>query len=132
MRKSVTYLAAGMIVVAAGVSAALFIAFRKPALPVDAILAAYEEETQYGGLTIHYPLDETRFPPEIVPPRFRWTDSRDDSDAWLIMIEFRDGSASPTAKAALGRPEGNNRLFRFRQIRRGRWGMHGSGGLGAF
>ncbi|MBL7043754.1 MAG: tetratricopeptide repeat protein [Pirellulaceae bacterium] len=92
MRKSVGYLSAGIIIVAVGVSGALFIAFRKPDLRVDTILAAYKENTQYGSLTIHYPFDQTLFPPEIVPPNFRWEDSRSDSDAWLVTIEFGNAS----------------------------------------
>ncbi|GAG10586.1 unnamed protein product, partial [marine sediment metagenome] len=44
-----------------------------------------------GALTIHYPLDETLFPPEIVAPTFRWTDGNKDSDIWLVTIEFPDG-----------------------------------------
>jgi len=40
-------------------------------------------------LTINYPLDETLFPPEIVPPTFRWNDNS-GSDTWLVNIDFQD------------------------------------------
>jgi len=54
------------------------------------ILAGYQEGTEYSGLTIHYPLHETMFPPEIVPPTFRWQDSDATCDTWLIAIDFAD------------------------------------------
>ncbi len=38
-------------------------------------------------LTILYPFDGTIFPPEIVPPAFRWSD-RSASDHWRIVFEF--------------------------------------------
>ncbi len=57
---------------------------------VDEILAGYRVDGDYGGLTIAYPLDETLFPPEIVPPTFRWEDGAAESDTWLVTIEFAD------------------------------------------
>ncbi|NIM99033.1 MAG: hypothetical protein GTO24_13410, partial [candidate division Zixibacteria bacterium] len=45
---------------------------------------------QYNSLTIRYPLNETLFPPEIVPPTFHWEDADSTSDTWLISIEFLD------------------------------------------
>jgi len=47
-------------------------------------------QLEYSGLTIHYPLDETLFPPEIIAPTFRWKDDSEGSDTWLIKIEFQD------------------------------------------
>ena len=91
--KSSALLALGIVVVAAGFSGALWMAFRAPALQIDRILATYDENRQYGGLEIGYPLDETLFPPEIVAPTFLWEDSRGDSDAWLVTIKFQDGGA---------------------------------------
>jgi len=90
-RKSLTYLALGIVVAAAGGLATVLIALRQPAVPVDKILAAYEPDNEYGGLAIAYPLDETLFPPEIVAPTFRWEDRQGDSDTWLLVIEFQDG-----------------------------------------
>lgn len=63
---------------------------RQPADPADNIHIPYEGETQPGGLTIRYPLDETLFPPEIAPPTFRWEDARHDVDGWLVTFEFQD------------------------------------------
>ena len=62
----------------------------EPGVGIDDILAGYQEDAEYGGLTIDYPLDETLFPPEIVPPTFRWEDGNAASDTWLVTIEFPD------------------------------------------
>ena len=90
MRKSVTYLVWGL--TAAAVVAVAVCLLVLPMLRADpeGILAAYQDNGQYGNLTIDYPLDETLFPPEIVPPTFRWTDDNAWSDMWLITIEFPD------------------------------------------
>jgi tetratricopeptide (TPR) repeat protein len=58
------------------------------------ILAGYREDAGYGGLTIRYPLDETLFPPEIVPPTFHWEDGNSRSDTWLVSVKFEDGGES--------------------------------------
>jgi tetratricopeptide (TPR) repeat protein len=54
------------------------------------ILAGYQEGAEHGGLTIHYPFHETVFPPEIIPPTFRWQDDNSTCDTWLITIAFAD------------------------------------------
>lgn len=41
-----------------------------------------------GDLTIIYPLDGTLFPPELVPPTFRWEDKTSGVDSWVIRIAF--------------------------------------------
>jgi tetratricopeptide (TPR) repeat protein len=56
------------------------------------ILAAYAERGSVGGLAIHYPLDGTLFPPEIVAPTFLWEDSHRECNLWLVAIDFLDGS----------------------------------------
>jgi len=61
---------------------------------VDDILAAYQERAEYSTITIDYPLDETLFPPEMIPPKFRWNDGAPASRAWLVRIGFRDENAS--------------------------------------
>jgi tetratricopeptide (TPR) repeat protein len=90
VRKSVIYLVAGIGTVAIAVVVVTLIILHKPSVSVEDILTAYQEQTQYGGLTIHYPLNETLFPPEIVPPKFHWEDSKTGSDTWLITIKFQD------------------------------------------
>ncbi len=89
-RVSTAWLALGIVAVAAGLVGAWLIAFWAPAVRVDRILASNQGETQHGRLTIRYPLDETLFPPEIAPPTFRWEDSRDDVDGWLVTFRFQD------------------------------------------
>ena len=41
-------------------------------------------------MTIRYPLNETLFPPEIIPPTFHWEDANSTSDTWLLTIKFQD------------------------------------------
>lgn len=62
---------------------------RSPVDP-DRVLAAYSDAQAYGGLTVLYPQDETLFPPEIVPPTFRWRDEQRQADAWLVLFTFPD------------------------------------------
>jgi len=90
LRKSVIY-----IVLVVGIAAVIGVAVKLifsyiDNIHINNILAAYQEEADYSGLTILYPLDETLFPPEIVPPTFRWKDDRPESDIWLVTIKFRD------------------------------------------
>lgn len=63
LRKSVIYLVAGISTVAIAVVVVTLIVLRRPRVHVEDILAAYQEEVQYSGLTILYPLNETLFPP---------------------------------------------------------------------
>ncbi|MBN2576377.1 MAG: tetratricopeptide repeat protein [Deltaproteobacteria bacterium] len=39
-------------------------------------------------LTITYPFDNAVFPPEIVAPRFRWTDPQSTAHEWLVTVRF--------------------------------------------
>jgi len=87
--KSVPYLVIGLSVIAV-IAGIVLIAVYKPGISVENILAVYQDDGQYGGLSILYPLNETLFPPEIVPPVFRWKDDNSESDTWLVTIKFRD------------------------------------------
>lgn len=58
---------------------------------IDDVLDGYRKGAAYGRLVIEYPLDETVFPPEIVPPRFRWNDDSCGCDEWVITLRFSDG-----------------------------------------
>ena len=91
MRKRLAYLIPVAAAAAGAVAIGLYL-FLRPAVEIDQILAAYREDGPYGRLTITCPLDETLFPPEIVPPTFRWDDGRQGSNAWLVMIDFQDGA----------------------------------------
>ncbi|MBA7634144.1 Tol-Pal system protein TolB [subsurface metagenome] len=90
MRKSVIYLVAGISTVTIAVVVVTLITLRKPRVRAEDILAAYQDQAEYSGLTILEPLNETLFPPEIVPPTFRWKDDKSESDTWLITIKFQD------------------------------------------
>ena len=93
MSKSFIYRILGLIVVAAGVLAALLIVFHEPRLKVDAVLGAYDKGSRGGELTIAYPLSGTLFPPEIASPTFRWKDDNAKSDAWVVAVQFQDGES---------------------------------------
>ena len=112
MRKPLAYAILGVVIAAAGSLVIWLVAFREsppridevpavrePALRIDEVLAVYEENREYGGLTIEYPLDQTLFPPEIPAPTFRWQDDGTGSDTWLVSIRFHDG-AEPTSYLA--------------------------------
>jgi tetratricopeptide (TPR) repeat protein len=90
MRRPTAYVFLAIAAGTAMISAGVFFAYRYATPLSDRILAGYEEGKPYGGLTLNYPADGTLFPPEIVPPTFRWEDSRDDSDTWLVTIKFQD------------------------------------------
>ncbi len=91
MRKPAVYLIMGISIVA--VVVVILIALYVPGPRIENILALYRDDAQYTGLTIRYPLNETLFPPEIVPPTFHWEDANSTSDTWLITIEFQDGES---------------------------------------
>ncbi len=63
-----------------------------PEVRIGDILSEWQESAPLQGLTVDYPLDGTLFPPEIVPPTFRWTDGMAESDTWLVTIDFHDGA----------------------------------------
>ena len=80
----------GMLVaiVTAGLLVFCYISAREP----EDLLALYHDGAEYDNLLIHYPLDGTLFPPEIVPPIFRWEDDNPRSNMWLISFEFQDNN----------------------------------------
>jgi tetratricopeptide (TPR) repeat protein len=88
MRKPVVYLIIGVGI--AAVVAVLLITLYLPGPKIEDILALYRDNTEYNSLAIYYPLDETIFPPEIVPPTFHWEDSNSKSDRWILTIKFQD------------------------------------------
>jgi len=90
MRKPLVYRVSGIAVVVVVVLGALVIALGRHVDWVGNPLDDYVDGSQYGGLTISYPLDETLFPPEVAAPTVRWRDSHADSDIWLVTIKFAD------------------------------------------
>jgi tetratricopeptide (TPR) repeat protein len=88
MRKPAVYLVMGISIVA--VVVVVLIVLYLPGPRIENILALYKHDAHYNSLTIRYPLNETLFPLEIVPPAFHWEDANSTSDTWLITIKFRD------------------------------------------
>lgn len=78
-----------MLLLALGVGAILL--SRPPAIRIERILAAYREDAKPGGVTIQYPLNGTLFPPEIIPPTFRWESRHPEVNLWLATTDFSDG-----------------------------------------
>jgi len=89
MRKSFKYFIVVISATALVVAIVLLITSHERPLRPEDIFARYQEDVEYGRLTIGYPLDETLFPPEIVAPTFRWNDNS-GSDMWLVSISFQD------------------------------------------
>ncbi|MGD8782420.1 MAG: tetratricopeptide repeat protein [Ignavibacteria bacterium] len=89
MRKSIKFslTAAGVIVIV--LSAIYFLLFLQTFAP-DEILTEYSEDVNCTSIVINYPQNETIFPPEIIPPKFEWTDDNVESNYWLISINFED------------------------------------------
>lgn len=81
-----------IVAAALGALAFLYMTFQSNTFLVEDVLAVYKQNADYGEITIEYPLDETLFPPEIVPPVFRWKDCIPASKAWLVRIEFADSN----------------------------------------
>ena len=89
VRKRLIFLVVGITVAAVAIVVAILIIFRQRQPRIEDILAVYEDEAEYTGLAIRYPLDETVFPPEIVPPTFRWADGKSKRNTWFITIKFQ-------------------------------------------
>ncbi len=88
MRKFAKYLLVCIVIL--GLAIAALMTFRRRSIRVEDVLAVYDEQTTYSTLTITYPLNETLFPPEIVPPTFGWKDADPQSRVWLITVKFQD------------------------------------------
>ena len=97
MRKSVIYIVIGISMVAVVLVTVYLITLLNLKPRIKDILAVYQDQGQYSGLTIRYPLDETLFPPEIVPPTFHWEDGNSKSDTWLITIKFQGDNGQDPA-----------------------------------
>ena len=78
-------------IVAVGLAAALsWSPARDPRIRVGDILASHGKAPTCAELTLSYPQDGTLFPPESVPPLFRWSDGHSEADTWLVTVQFRD------------------------------------------
>lgn len=90
MRKSRNYLVLSFIAGSLVVAVILLFITRTHELSAEDVLTLYQDDGQYGDLDIGYPLDETIFPPEIIPPTFQWKDDHPKSRSWLVHITFQD------------------------------------------
>jgi tetratricopeptide (TPR) repeat protein len=88
MRKTVAYVLAGTVVLLA---AGVLIGWYCRPLQVDDVLAAYAKQPNCAPVKIVYPHDGTMFPPEIVPPTFRWEGAGSNVSTWLVRVEFAGG-----------------------------------------
>jgi tetratricopeptide (TPR) repeat protein len=88
MRKRLVCLL-GAAVIAAVAVAVLW--FSRTSLRTEDILAAYRQHAGLDGIAMAYPATGTLFPPEIVPPEFRWEDANPQACAWLVQVELADG-----------------------------------------
>ena len=74
---------AAAVSLAVGAAIAL-VAWHQLRFDPERLLAAYHAQPPAAGLEIGYPFDETLFPPESVPPTFRWADTAGAASRWLI------------------------------------------------
>lgn len=88
MQKPTVYIVIGICIVS--IPAFILFTISGPDPMIEDILTLYRNDIRYSNLTIHYPLDETLFPPEIIPPVFHWEDTKSTSDTWLITIRFQN------------------------------------------
>jgi hypothetical protein len=95
MRKSIKYAITGTAAIIVILSAVYFF-YRPRTLQGDKIRIEYSEDANCSSMVIRYPLNETIFPPEIIPPKFEWSDDNPNSELWLILIHFKDGQQSMT------------------------------------
>jgi len=60
---------------------------------IRSVLRAGHDSRQPATLTVDYPLDESVFPPEIIPPTFLWHDASTEADRWVVDVAFDSGSS---------------------------------------
>ena len=94
MSRSIKCVILSVNVVIITIAALMLAAFQSPETGIKEILESYKDGTDYKGLTILYPLNETLFPPEIISPTFRWEDSKSECDTWLVNIKFQGNDKS--------------------------------------
>jgi tetratricopeptide (TPR) repeat protein len=62
------------------------------------LLRGAQHAENLATVTIDYPLDESIFPPETVPPTFLWHDSDKQADTWLVEVTFSPGASGSAAE----------------------------------
>ncbi len=93
VRKKTWVIVTGAVVAVGCAAAALLLSIRMKALRIEDVLAQYQADRTYSGITLDYPLDETLFPPEIVAPTFRWRDANPGCKAWVVRVEPGTGGS---------------------------------------
>ncbi len=108
----------GVALVAAALLAAalLYEAWQERVPPIEDVLAAYEDRAVYADIALEYPFDGTLFPPEMVPPVFRWKDGTRGSRRWLVRIALTDGQ--PDMLYLVGRPQWTARPQEWETLKR--------------
>jgi tetratricopeptide (TPR) repeat protein len=56
----------------------------------DQLVRVCDNDVDYEKIVISYPLNNTLFPPEIIPPVFTWHDGQTKSDKWAILFKLAD------------------------------------------
>jgi len=60
---------------------------------IATVRAAVRRASDAAPLAVDYPLNESVFPPDMVPPRFLWHDPQAAADRWLVDVALQDGRA---------------------------------------
>ncbi len=55
--------------------------------------SAHADSGEPRPLTIGYPFEGTVFPPDFIPPEFRWQDSASPARRWQLTLAFTDDAA---------------------------------------
>ncbi len=83
---------------------------QKPVAPGEyGPIATATGDKALARITVDYPLNESIFPPNMVPPTFLWHDPAGKADTWLIWVTL--GNDVPqTYVLSAGRPEKSGRI----------------------
>ena len=79
-----------LLITALTFTAAYFLFFREKSINIEKILTSYDKDKTYAHISVSYPLTETLFPPDIIPPLFEWQDDSSGSNTWLLHMDFKD------------------------------------------
>jgi tetratricopeptide (TPR) repeat protein len=84
--------AAAILVACIGGAVARAFLRRQPseAVWIAGVLAGYRLGDAPASIAVSYPATGTLFPPEIVPPTFRWIDTAAGAGAWILRWTFPD------------------------------------------
>ncbi len=73
-----------ILMAAATIAATLPLSCNHPQSLEERILAAFDPSGNYSAITVEEPFDGAVFPPESIPPRFRWQSRAVGADTWLV------------------------------------------------